>query len=250
MPEFVPDDWEPLLLEVDGKPAGFAVNLNACTQERMQARPHLLYLTVTLLSPTAEGMTSEEENEELHALQNSLVNPLAREHDAQFVGRVTTDGARTFYFYLGKTEGLDESLDQLLDDFRQYEAKHKVEEEPTWETYWEFLHPSPEELQIIMNTRVLRVMQEHGDKLDQPRRVDHWAYFPDEDALAKFKAHKLLAHFQIEGEELTETGWRLQIFRNESVAPNDIHRATIELLRAAHACGGNYDGWEADQADD
>ncbi len=246
----LPDDWEPLLLEVDGKPAGFAVNLNAATPERIQARPHLFYLTVPLHSPNSEGLTTEEENDDLNGFMSALLNPLAREHDAQFVGRVTTDGARTFYFYVGNPDGLDDSLDQLLSDYRQYEWKFKVEEEPTWETYWEFLHPSPEELQVIMNTRALRQMQEHGDNLEKPRRVDHWAYFPDEETLAQFKASELMAHFEIDNEELTESGWRLQFFRNESVQPIDLHRSTIELLRAAHAVGGSYDGWEAEGLDD
>ena len=242
----LPDDWEPLLLEVDGKPAGFAINLNAATPERMQARPHLCRVTIPLHTPTIEGLSDTEENDELLKLQDTILNPLARKHDAQFVGRVTTDGERTLFFYVGQPDGLNESLEELLSDFRQYDWRHSIEEETDWQTYWEFLHPSPEELQIIMNLRVLRVMQEHGDDLTQPRRLDHWLYFPDADTLDKFKASEMMAHFEIESEAEEEGALRLQIYRHESVAPNDIHRSTIELLRAAHECGGNYDGWEAE----
>ncbi len=55
-----------------------------------------------------------------------------------------------------------------------------------------------------------------------------------------------MAHFNIEEETEADGALRLQIYRHESVAPNDIHRSTIELLRAAAECGGNYDGWEAE----
>jgi hypothetical protein len=89
-------------------------------------------------------------------------------------------------------------------------------------------------------------MQAHGDTLTQPRRVDHWLYFPSATELAQFKNHELMAHFQIEAEGEENGAQRLQIFRHESVAPNDIHRSTIELLRAAQESGGNYDGWEAE----
>ncbi|NOT61046.1 MAG: DUF695 domain-containing protein [Acidobacteria bacterium] len=246
MAELIHDDWEQVMTEVDGQPASMVVNLNAATVERMLARQQLFYLTIPLLSPTDNGLPTVEENEDLHAVLLALVNPLAREHNAQLTGHATTDGARTFYFYLSKPDGLNDSLERLLADFGQYTWKFQIEEEPTWETYFDFLRPTPEELQIIYNNRILHGMQEHGDQLTAPRRVDHWAYLPDEEKLAQFKADELLSHFEFEGEEETDAGWRVQFFRRESVQPNDIHRSTIELLRVAQGYGGHYDGWEAE----
>jgi uncharacterized protein (TIGR01619 family) len=246
MAEPIYDDWEQVMTEVDDKPASIVVNLNAATAERMQARQQLFYLTVSLHSPTENGLPTVEENEELHALLLALVNPLARQHDAQLTGHATTDGARTFYFYLSQPDGLNDSLERLLGDFGQYTWKYQVEAEPMWETYFDFLRPTPEELQIIYNNRVLHSMQEHGDTLTAPRRVDHWAYLPDAEKLAQFKTDELLSQFEFEGEEETEAGWRVQFYRKESLQPNDIHRSTIELLRLVQGYGGNYDGWEAE----
>ena len=75
------------------------------------------------------------------------------------------------------------------------------------------------------NRKIADILHDHGDDLSRVREIDHWAYFPSDEARAAFIANcKALG---------------MTIARN--MAPDDL---TTRLIAFAQEVGGEYDGWE------
>jgi hypothetical protein len=52
-------------------------------------------------------------------------------------------------------------------------AIFRVEEEETWEFYFEFLYPNKYQQQHMGNRQVVDSLEESGDQSDVPRKVEH-----------------------------------------------------------------------------
>lgn len=114
--------------------------------------------------------------------------------------------------------------------------------DPEWTVYREFLLPSPRDMQRIHNRRVVALLEEHGDRLEMPRWIDHRAYIPSDasaDAL------------QI---SLFEQGFSVSIHHGDASrdvtvdfkrvdAPAKIERVVIPVFDLVQSLGGAYDGW-------
>ena len=97
------------------------------------------------------------------------------------------------------------------------------------------------------NAKVAAALRAEGDSLDQPRRVRHWAYFPNESAQARFIAMLGLRFEEISTDSSPVadanmqgvTFWHVGLPDEASMTP-----ITDMLRRFATECDGEYDGWE------
>jgi hypothetical protein len=123
-----------------------------------------------------------------------------------------------------------------------------VREDRQWQIYFELLYPSAEELQRINNRRVCDALEAHGDAMTVARDVDHWAYFPDTAARARFLRELeglgfTVRHLWDDGaDEARCCG--VQFYRVDIPSFTDIDEVTLPLYQAASDAGGEYDGWE------
>jgi|SRR6267143_924190 len=137
-------------------------------------------------SPRPEGLSSQEEADTLWKLEDNLTTTLEKELNAVFVGRITSQGRREFYFYVPQVPENDGVIDRSLSSFSRYEYETGTQDDPSWHQYLSVLYPSEEEVQKIENRRVLEVLQKKGDRLGEPREVSHWIYFKSEADRLKF----------------------------------------------------------------
>lgn len=97
------------------------------------------------------------------------------------------------------------------------------------------------------NERIADTLVEHGDALAEARPVQHWAYFPTEEARTQFIAFIERRFSGIdshtnpmsEGKEHAVTFWHTGVPDSDSMT-----EITGMLSLAAESCGGEYDGWE------
>lgn len=94
---------------------------------------------------------------------------------------------------------------------------------------------------------VVETLRSQGDPLVDPRPVTHWLYFATGEDRARFRRSIEGRGFAVAGEEdgiSMERPFQLVLERVGSVDLERIHAEVMELVEAARACGGEYDGWE------
>ena len=243
------DDWDFYFARVDGAVASIFVDLGVRPDAPVEKRPWLLWVFVTLKSPNAEGLSTNEEAPTLQAMGEVLDANISATCGAQMVGRITGAGRREFYFYSEEPGPLDEAVRTAMNSFPGYEHECGSTLQPDWDQYLRLLYPSTSNLQRMFNRRVLQELAGRGDAHETPRKVDHWLEFPDEAARAACRDTLMAIDFMLEDEYLgeepdDELAHKLVVSRTDSVDSHTINGVTLELARLAQEHGGCYQGWE------
>jgi hypothetical protein len=105
----------------------------------------------------------------------------------------------------------------------------------------------PGDLPSSATERVIEVLAEHGDTLSTVREIDHFAYFPDVAARARYIEKCLAAGFKLR--RLSEpykpgAGFGAIIFHDDVPDEEVLLKVHALLTERAAAEGGDYDGWE------
>ncbi|HUQ12347.1 MAG TPA: DUF695 domain-containing protein [Steroidobacteraceae bacterium] len=247
------DDWDFYFARVDGAVSSIFVDLGVRPDVPLEKRPWLLWVFVTLRSPGAEGLSTNEEAPVLQSIGEALDANISPTCGAQMVGRITGSGRREFYFYGEEPGPLDEAVRTAMKSFAEYEQECGSALQPDWDQYVELLYPSDTNLQRMFNRRVLQELSEQGDVHETPRQVDHWLEFATEESRSSCRDTLVAIDFKVEdefaaeepGEELPYT---LVVSRVDSVDSHTINGITLELTRVAAERGGRYRGWECQVA--
>jgi hypothetical protein len=244
------DDWDFYFARVDGAVSSIFVDLGVRADAPLEKRPWLLWVFVTLKSPNAEGLSTNEEAPTLQSMGEALDANIAATCGAQLVGRITGGGRREFYFYGEEPGPLDAAVRTAMHSFAGYEHECGSTLEPEWEQYLGLLYPSVSNLQRMFNRRVLQSLEERGDVHETPRHIDHWLEFPSEQARTACRDTLVAIDFKVEDEYLDEeegddTPYTLVASRIDSVDSHTINGITLELARVAAEYGGSYEGWES-----
>lgn len=239
------EDWDFYLTQVEGQATSINLNLALRETAPLKDRPQLLRVRLHLRLPGPSGLSSNEEFESLNHIEDRMVGAL--QADALlFVGRCTGAGLREFFFYGSDPRGWESRVAEVMKSFADYRFEATTSPDPEWRSYLEFLYPNPEQMQSIQNRRVCLSLQQHGDPLTEPRPIDHFAYFPDEAARARFVERAKSLGFE---PELLPSGpggsskVGVQLVRVDVPTLEGIDAITLPLHREALAQGGEYDGW-------
>jgi hypothetical protein len=244
------DDWDFYFARVNDAVASIFVDLGVRADAPLEKRPWLLWVFIRLKSPTAEGLSTNDEAPSLQAIGETLDANIAPICGAQLVGRLTGSGRREFYFYAEEPGPLDEAVRTAMRSFEGYAHECGSSLQPDWDHYVDLLYPSDSNLQRMHNRRVLRGLADSGDAHETPRPVSHWLTFASEESRAVCRETLVAIEFAVEGEFLAEESdddlaHTLVVSRVDSVDSHTINGITLELMRLAQENGGRYDGWES-----
>ncbi|WP_123041484.1 DUF695 domain-containing protein [Cohnella candidum] len=242
------DNWDTYFTYIDRKPASFFLDLDPWEEGTNEKFVHLYRLSVVLKEPDNIGLTTNAEAEVLFAAEDSI-HDLLDEHYL-FVGRVTTEGRRNFYYY---TDSEDVNLLQnlaarSLENYRY--TFGRIEEKEPGAFYREFLYPNKANWHRLMNRHLVNKLNELGDTLEKRREVTHWIYFDSAESRRLFQEKVLKDGFRIVDQEQSNQRYSLCISRNDLVDLHAISGVTDVLVHAAEECGGDYDGWETKVIED
>jgi len=243
------DAWDFYFANVNDVVASLFVDLGIRDSVPDPARPWLLWAWVYFRQPRDDGLSSTEEAPTLNEIEDVLTNEVKDAAAAELVGRITTAGRREFYFYGPHQDHFEHAVARALERFAPYGFDAGTNEDPDWSQYLNVLYPSPEELQRIKNRRVVEELEKHGDSLNKPRLVSHWAYFPSPQDRNRFIARAVGAGFQVtdqsdHSDEETAYPYGVTLNRVDRVDWASINEATLVLFRLAQELNGDYDGWE------
>ncbi|MNJ40335.1 hypothetical protein D3C77_352280 [compost metagenome] len=236
------DNWNTYFSVIDNKPASFLLDLEPWKNGENEQYVYLYKLSVTLKDPNEDGVTTNKEAEALYAIEDSINDSI--DSNYLFVGRVTTDGRRDFFYYTETTDV--EKLKRLAVQFLEtYEYSiNRFEEQKPRDFYYECLFPNKSNRQRMMNRQVVENLSGHGDTLKKAREVNHWIYFANAESRNRFKEIVQRNGFQIENQDDKDDKFSLIISREDLVHFHAISEVTDYLVSTAQEYGGEYDGWE------
>ena len=154
------DEWDFYFMNVDDKVGAFFVDLGAHATVPRLDLPFLAYVRLSMNSPRADGLSSNDEFDTLIAIEDAMKQWLIR-RDTDYVGRCTTAGCRDFFFYTASPHDWPGRVANVLQAFPDYRSDAGVREEPDWSTYLEYLsdpgrsanHRQPERLRCLGRQR-------------------------------------------------------------------------------------------------
>jgi uncharacterized protein (TIGR01619 family) len=247
-PNTYKEEWDFYFSNVDDVIGSFYIDLGLLNIAPVSDKPNLVWIALQINSPREDGLSSNEEFETLKAIEDRLQTFILSKHKAIYAGRLTTDGHRDFYFYMGDATLYDKTISEAMVAFPSYSFDFGIQEDTQWKQYFDFMYPNPRQYQSIQNRRVIDQLEKHGDPLTKARPVDHWIFFKTEADKEKFLSKISDDGFTIitnnYDKELGETPFRLHISRIDKVDYNSVDDYALELWELAEECNGAYDGWE------
>jgi uncharacterized protein (TIGR01619 family) len=242
------EDWDFYFSNVDDIIGSFYLDLGLAKDAPLVNKPNLVWISVNMNNPREDGLSSNEEFDTLSAIEDRLQEFINGKHNSIYVGRLTTDGRRDFYFYMGDTTLHDKTISESMVAFPAYTFDFGIKEDRQWEQYLNFIYPNPRQFQSILNRRVVDNLEKNGDPLTKARQVDHWIYFKtDGDRTDFLKKIEPLKFDIVSGDEKTSFGdfpFKLHISRVDNVDLDSVDDYVLDLWKYANECNGDYDGWE------
>lgn len=237
------EDWDFYLAKVDHKPASIMVDLGIRKALPKPDYPYMAYLRLRMLNPRDDGLSSQEDFDDLCTFMDSL-EPITETPDNIYVGRNTSDGNRDFFYYTKSPITLEKSISKFMKSFPEYKFETGHQEDVEWSTYHNFLYPDSNAHQRIMNRRVCEQLQEHGDDISHPRKIDHWVYFSKRRSLKAFEQFLSDQNFNIlkTGREKPLIG-KFFINFDRTDIPINIDDVVSEIISTTAPLDGDYDGW-------
>jgi hypothetical protein len=242
------EEWDVYLAKYEKGPSSTMLNMALKRIAPVKTLPFIIVTGVKFNDCTADGFPTEKEFLSLYKVSDSVKTIMDGATKNKLAGTFTYQCERLDYYYVADTTGIREKLRKLYDaQFKSYVPYTNIKADKDWQFYLDFIYPNEETREIIGNQKMVTKLQEAGDKLDKPRQVDHWIYFPSEKDRNCFVPYLIQHNFKIEtGEKTADTKQRikLHILRTDKVDLPSINKLTLELRKEAKKCNGDYDGWE------
>ncbi|HEY2588365.1 MAG TPA: DUF695 domain-containing protein [Tepidisphaeraceae bacterium] len=108
------DRWDSYLATKNGKPASLFVDIGFAQEAPKGDYGVCLAVLVQQRAPRHDGLTTNEEADRLWPLEDALV-PAVHAWGGIYVGRITTDGRRDFFFYGASSDGFDAVVSQAIE---------------------------------------------------------------------------------------------------------------------------------------
>jgi hypothetical protein len=238
------DDWDFFLLRVDDQPASIFVDLGIAREAPVRSHATMGYLRVAMRRPQQNGLSSQDEFDELVALENHVTERITADGTAIFVGRNTSGGNRDFYFYVTGPAKFENDAQAAMREFPAYGCETGAQEDRDWRIYFDFLYPSAVDLQRIMNRRVCEQLQERGDNATNERKIDHLALLPNREAQTAFAGYVQTAGFSIESAPRAPNAeGQFSVEFSKVDQPARMDETVVPLVQKIVELGGVYDGW-------
>lgn len=242
------DNWDVYMAQYEKGAGSTLVNLTLKENAPIKQFPFLLQVGVELIACTKEGLPSKEEFDLLYEVSDRMKAITDSLSANKAAGTFSYQCKRTDYFYIADTANLRKVMEAAFKSkFPDYVYFIKIQPDPKWEAYLDFLYPNDETYEYMLNEKVILGLQKAGDGLSKPRQVDHWLYFKTDADREKFIQFAAKENYKIEKKDFIKDSklqYQLQISRTDPVDVYSISKITIGLRKKAKEMNGDYDGWE------
>jgi hypothetical protein len=244
------ENWGRYITNIQGVPGSVMLDLGVAENAPLAERPWRSGLSVKMIQPLDNGLLNREEYNTLMAMGDALTKALDPSAFT-YVGRLAAHGAVHLYAYAATAGAFRAVADRIMGAYQNYRSRQDEAEDRNWRFYFDNLYPSPEDEQRMNNMQVCLQLIQAGDRLDQPRKIDHFAIFDTtaaQDAFAQFarsKNYEIVAATSVTDDADPGAPEKFTLEFSRIDKPAEIDAITIELAQAAKDTGGSYDGWGA-----
>lgn len=244
----IQENWDFYLDEIDGIPSSYFLNLALAQNAPVQPLSNLIWVALQMNHPREDGLSSSEEYDLLLELEDALIPAMTKNKLIVYVGRVTRDTKRLFFFYAAPHINAEQSIQSAMQAFPDYHYSFGKKSDRDWNIYFRNLYPNEVNLQMMSNSKVLESLRNNGDSLEIARPIDHWIYFKSLNEQSNFiKKVEDLGFAVVEKttvEENENYPYKLIISRKDHVDQLSIDQCTLVLFELAKQENAQYDGWE------
>ncbi|PJG83351.1 TIGR01619 family protein [Caviibacterium pharyngocola] len=243
--------WQHYRSVINEKPAIFAVNWALCekydegvTQDKI-AQFSLPY------RGEENGFPSEKTYQRITKDLVKITGLLATLPDLLYAGYMVSDNQVKLHFYCQDSSALLEVLQQ----FPQVE-QIDVQEDPHWETYFDFLLPSPLEVKINATDELLEMLQQNGRNLADIYALEHNFHFSDEESMYGFLDYIHSTDIPVSDLKHSEEAFPIdedeemfivKLEQEITLDTPDIFTFVEHFEQAANQFEGEYIGWETQE---
>jgi hypothetical protein len=228
------------------------VNLAVSDLAPIPELPTLLTVSIPLRDPSTQGLGTAAERRVLNELEAELVGFMSLKLHALFIGRVLGHGRLVCLFQAPEGTSAHSCVSEVLNQFPSYNHfQLDAESDPDWELYFLDLYPNRTEFQAMANHSRQAMASERGNRLEVPRPICHWAYFPDIASrnafLLKIAGDGYRARLldSLEEDEF-DSPYCVELTRLDRADHPYLDQLVLNLFGLAEECGGYYDGYVAD----
>ncbi|HWO75273.1 MAG TPA: DUF695 domain-containing protein [Bacillus sp. (in: firmicutes)] len=242
------EHWDIYFGYMEDKIASVLLDMDVWQEIDTEEYNHGFAVRIKLKNPNEDGFPIDEEADRLNILEDTF-NDFVQSKNFINVGRITSDGVREVIFYSNQEQKhvLIEAADRFIKPAHYNFEIFDIQEDETWEFYFDFLYPNKYQQQHMGNRQVVDSLEQSGDSLEVPRKVEHWIFFADEKMMNRFIKAIKKEGFTIEdqsNEMEEEEHYAVCISREDKVDLHSINNVTDLLIEVAENFEGEYDGWE------
>jgi regulator of RNase E activity RraB len=235
-------DWQTFPGRVDDVDVMLHADLGAVRAAPVEDLGVRLEIAVRFAKTRPDGSPVGEETHQLYALEDRIVDAVAKRASGRYVGRVLGGGGCRFVAYL--PGGAADPVPELKLDPGPFSPVLTTADDPDWAFALAAFTPDPSAEQRNYNRPLVEALKTRGDRLEVPRAIEHSAHFADQKSAAAAGAELGKAGHLVSASPDEEGGATLTITR---AAPlTEIDAATEAVLTVVRRHGGDYDGWGAE----
>ena len=229
-------------------PAVIRTNLGLRDFECTVNYPNRLHLQILYKNADDNGFPTREEGEYVYPVEDAVVE-IIEQHGDMLAGVVKCDERAHIFAYVKNELGYYDEISKMMsENFPDYAYTLAVFEDKDWVMYFHALYPDRYEYQSIMNMRLIKNIESHGDSM-VPRVLEHCLFFTTEENGEAFLAkvmedgfNKLSSENMSNNEDIDEEyPYELVIGREDDF--EDIDEIVWYLMDLAEEFDGEYDGW-------
>ncbi len=247
VPGKVPDEWDFYLTRLDDAGASFFLNFWFRKRAPLPGVDTLYRCDLEMIDPGPHGLGEEADAEALQVLEEKILDR-AGEHGLYFVGRIRWKGSWLLRFFgpPGQCSELETATRTAMEGGTNRRFTVDSTEDSEWSHYVDFLFPDDDRWQWIQDRHSVEDLLQHGDKLELPRRVDHWIFFDTAKQRNAFLREAVELDYGVEPShgKSDDGKYCAQVHRVSAVELEEIHDVVMSLIELADAHDGEYDGWE------
>ncbi|HBO37854.1 MAG TPA: TIGR01619 family protein [Pasteurellaceae bacterium] len=196
-----------------------------------------------------DGLPKPEEQESMFRNIIKSLSQVCALPDILYAGHIISDGKVSIYFYIEHEQPFIETVLQLVPL-----EEIKIQVDPDWDTYFDFLLPSQLEIKFSLTEDILDTMVENGLDLSQVYTVEHGFHFDHKEDMEDFIEKCSLQNISfstirytdspVQVENMEHPVYLLKLEQELQLDNQDIFNAVEQFDELSRQYAMEYIGWE------
>ena len=181
--------------------------------------------------------------EEFLETKEALVIALQHQDRAKYVGSRIVDGWSELYFYSYDSKRLDIIVKKIL-SVSSYLYESHIVRDTKWNFYDTNLFPTELESCHIQSAKIIFLLEEEGDDLEQSREVEHYISFETPTQKNRFINTLDIDGFSFKDDISTEEfEHAIALVKEHKITKDEVDTIVEELFLKIQESAGYYEGW-------